>query len=54
MRYALKMIPLVTTPEELEALLPYNCDPNVLKHDLEQDRQNVLSKLYELTTPDKE
>tara|TARA_B100001996_G_scaffold379343_1_gene364945 strand:- start:281 stop:1933 length:1653 start_codon:yes stop_codon:yes gene_type:complete len=51
MRYALKMIPLVTTPE---ALLPYNCDPNVLKQDLEQDRQNVLSKLYELTTADKE
>ena len=54
MRYALKMIPLATTPEELEALLPYNCDPNVLKQDLEQDRQNVLSKLYELTTTDKE
>lgn len=49
MRYALKMTPQVTMPKELESLLPYNCDPNTLKQDLEQDRQNILSKLYELT-----
>ncbi|MCP4474059.1 MAG: transposase domain-containing protein [Gammaproteobacteria bacterium] len=54
MRYALKMVPQITPPEELESLLPYHCDPDVLRQDFEHDHQNLLSKLYEMPTSDKE
>ena len=45
MRYALKILPLATTDEAIDALLPYHCDLNHLKQDLEEDRQNVLGQI---------
>lgn len=45
MRYALKMMPQASTQQEVKALLPYHCDPLILKQDLENDRKRLTSEL---------
>lgn len=41
LRFMLKRIPLAKTLEDFQALLPYNCDKNMMTEEIEQDRKNI-------------